>query len=117
MIRVERHVLSNLFDRYLGVFVTPHRVGAFMPRHLQAEIAGIALVGAITGVVGAGEILLVDVLSRHVVHRRVVGLQQHQGPRRGGHLNAMKFYQQTARLLGDGDDRARTGAFHGKRSS
>ncbi|MNG01686.1 hypothetical protein D3C84_846780 [compost metagenome] len=88
-----------------------------MPRDLQAEIARITLVGAVTRVVGAGKILLVDILPGHVVHRRVIGLQQHQRARRRSHLNAVKLHQQTARLLGDGNDRARTGAFHEMRSS
>ncbi|MCY1185111.1 hypothetical protein D9M73_258630 [compost metagenome] len=88
-----------------------------MPRHLQTEITGIALVRAIAGVVGTGVILFVDVLARHVVHRRVIGFQQHQRTSGRCHLKAVKLHQQAAGLLGDGDDRAGTGAFHGMRTS
>jgi hypothetical protein len=59
-------------------------------------------------VIGAGVILLVDVLAGHVVHRRIIGLKQHQ--RAGGRrdLDPVKLHQQATGLLGDGDDRAGT---------
>ncbi|MNY36065.1 hypothetical protein D3C86_1705250 [compost metagenome] len=83
-----------------------------MPRDLQTEIVGVALVGAIAGVVGAGEIFFVDVLPGDVVHRRIIGLQQHQRSCGRGHLNTVKLHQEAAWLFCNGDDRTGTGAFH-----
>lgn len=63
LIGIKRDVVLDLADRNLWMFVRPYRIRPFMPRDLQTEIVGIALVRAITRVVGAGEVLLVDVFA------------------------------------------------------
>ncbi len=84
-----------------------------MPRHLQAEVIGIALVRAITGVVGAGEVLFVDVFAGDVIDRRVVGFVEDQYVGGRGDLDAVEFHDQAAGKLFEGDDGTGTGAFHG----
>ncbi|MNN80638.1 hypothetical protein D3C81_1973910 [compost metagenome] len=80
---------------------------------MQTEVIGVALVRAITGVVGAGEILFVDVFAGDVIDRRVVGFVEDQYVGRGRDLDAVEFHYQAAGKLFEGNDGTRAGAFHG----
>jgi hypothetical protein len=72
-IRVKGEIIFDPRDGGVGSLVTPHRVDRTLAAERDAEIAAIAFVRAISGVVRAVEERHIDVFARDVLNRGIGG--------------------------------------------
>jgi hypothetical protein len=112
---VESKVILDAGDGHIGRLVGPHRIDRARAAQRDAEVGGVPLVGAVSGMVGPFEERHVDVAARDVVDRRIARFPQRQRVQSIGNDAAGGLYDDSLSAAGNGDRMVRAGNLDGLR--